>query len=210
MVLGGRPHRMALAAALASSACTYGPAQDSATITQVVRLPVGGEALVTVQRMVARSPTGLSAFPDGGRLRVLEREGIIYRVDGQAGVSTRVAAHRPADTQWESYTLWVAGFSADGSVFVRASGCPRGGECHPELTHATLYLLTPDGQLEPVEMLPEDVSLLGESLAPAPNETDYVRYSRDSETISVRTRPDGDFRPAFRISPSGALSPEGG
>jgi len=158
-----------------------------------------------VQQMVFRRPTGVNTFPNGGQIQVLERSALLYLVDGRVGEVRRAAELPAADEVWESYGLWFEGFSSDGSRYFRATGCPRGGECHPELMVSRHYAMTEIGVLEAVDEPPGDVGLPSQRLAPAPGETDYIRFSRDSESIAVRTEPAGEFRTAFRVSPSGDL-----
>lgn len=63
---------LAFLVALAPSACTYGPEERSATVSQVVRLGDSYRAIVVARYASFQRPTGLRAFPDGGKWRYLQ------------------------------------------------------------------------------------------------------------------------------------------
>lgn len=194
-----------------ATACTYGPAESHARVVQVVRVGTGPRALVVVQHDVTEAPTGLGSFPDGGRARVPEQVAILYEIDGIERGVREVLRHTPPDEQWESFNAWVGGITPTGTAYLRFSGCPRSGECHPDLTVTSYYGVTPGGLIQPVPEMPDDAWLAGSSLAPMEHEAVYLRYGIDEAGVTVLSVAGGDPTLAFRLDPEGGLTPvEGG
>ena len=61
--------------------CTYGPLTRQAMITNVALRPGTTDFVAAVHVRIFRPPTGLSAFPDGGKQKTLEEYGLFYLCD---------------------------------------------------------------------------------------------------------------------------------
>ena len=190
---------------VAAAACTYGPVEEHASATQIVRLGDSYRAVAVVQREVFQRPTGLNTFPDGGRGRFLERHASQFLLDADAGRAVRLASQEASESLWESFSAHIAGVEGDSAVYLRLTGCPRGGECYPDLSNQMLQRLTTDGSSTAADRVPDDAILPGTMLARRPGEQNYVRFTVSGDTIEVRLEDDGPYRPAFRVEPSGAV-----
>lgn len=173
-------------ALLALAACTYGPVEERSRTVQVVRLGDSYEALAVVQHDTFRQPTGLSAFPDGGSARVLRRRALVYRVDARTRKIEVAHVLQAPDSLWESFGAWVAGLEGDSVAYLRLTGCPRGGECHPEIGRTAFLRLSSDGRVAPTDRVPVGSGLPGVMAARTPGEEHYVRFGIRGETITAR------------------------
>lgn len=189
------------------SACTYGPPRERSVTGQIVKLGDSYAALVLINHERLREPTGLSAFPDGGKARILEKRATIYHVDATPAKASRVAGFKATDDRWESFSVWVAGIDEDGTVHVRQNGCPRGQACGPDRIRSTYWRLHLDGRLEPIPELPPTARLPGVMLARRPGERNYVRFSTSGDTITARFDEGGSPEPVFSVAPDGSLHP---
>lgn len=191
------------------AACSYGPEEERAGVAQVIRLGESWEAIVIVQREVIRRPTGLSTFPDGGAWRYLEREAIHYLVDARERTVTLLGRQEAPDSMWELFRVSIHGLDADGVVYLRAVGCPRGGECHPVLEKTARFRLTRAGELRAIPAFPPTSALPGNMLAREEGEERYLRLGVDGDHVTGRFEEAAPFTPLFTVLPDGVLVPAG-
>ena len=192
---------------LASTSCTYGPEVHAAGIEQAVHVPDTRTALVVVRRDVLRRPTGLAAFPDGGRVRYVTREAFLYRVDALARSATRLhSLNAPGDLRG-SFRAWVRGLEGDTLAYYEIAGCPESRPCRPEVETALWFAVRGDGRVDALADAPQDPSLPGVMLAARPGEEHFLRVSATAEVLRVRLDPGAPFTPLFRVQSDGSLGP---
>ncbi|MDT8437314.1 MAG: hypothetical protein RRA92_11240 [Gemmatimonadota bacterium] len=199
-----------LCAVLAAASCTYGPVEEEARVTHLIRLGDSHRAVVVIQQEVFRRPTGISTFPDGGIPRFLERRTFQFLIDASERSAVRLASQEAPDSLWESFAAYIAGVEGDSIVYVRLSGCPRGGECHAALQKTALFRLAATGRVSEVKRVPSDAPLPGFMISRAPGEKNYVRFSTSGDTIKARLEEDGPDRPMFLVRPDGSVTTIGG
>ena len=151
----------ALATLTSLTACTYGPAEDSARAVQIVPLHDSFAAIVVVRYDRYRRPTGLNTFPDGGKWRYESRSAYEYLIDADARTVEPLGSQGARDDVWESFDAHVRGLEGDSVAFLALTGCPRGGECHPGLDETELLRVSLDGTSTPVSEVPPSVALPG-------------------------------------------------
>lgn len=193
-----------------ASACTYGPEEQRAAVTQVIPLGDSYRAIAVVRHDAFQRPTGLSTFPDGGKWRYLRRRGIEYLLDSRSRVIRRLASQEAPDSMWESFAISVVGLEGDTVVFLRMTGCPKGGECHPALQRQRVIRLSTQKDSAAVSTVPADAALPGVMAARRPGERNYVRYRVVRDTITARFDEDGPTVSLFHIRPDGSLEVIGG
>ena len=184
--------------------CTYGPVEERAVIAQVLRLGDSYRAIAVIQHDVFRRPRGLSAFPDGGRWRYLERRGIEYLIDSESLDVRELASQDVPDDLWESFDVHIAGLDGDSVAYLRLTGCPRGGECYPGLQKQRVLRLSTAGGVQPTPGLPQGIGLPGVMAARRPGERSYVRFGIAGDTITARFDETGSAQGLFRIEASGS------
>ncbi|MDH3423149.1 MAG: hypothetical protein OEN00_09150 [Gemmatimonadota bacterium] len=192
------------------SGCTYGPVEERAVIAQLLRLGESYQAIAVVQHDVFQRPTGLSAFPDGGRWRYLERRGIEYLVDSESREIRELASQDAPDELWESFAVHVAGLDGDTVAYLRLTGCPRRGECYPGLQQQRVLRLSTVGGVRPTPELPPGIRLPGVMAARRPGELSYVRFGIAGDTITARFDENGTAERLFRIETNGSAVVIGG
>lgn len=192
---------------VAQVACTYGPVEDLTRVEQIVALGDSFKALVVIRHDRYRRPTGLSAFPDGGKWRYEERQATNYLIDAAQRTVVELLGLEAPDSLWESFSAGVRGLEGDSVAYVALTGCPRGGQCYPELGKTALLRLSTTGEVRPVVEMPASARLPGIMLARRSGERNYVRYSQDNEFVTARFEEDGPYRPIFRVTPAGVLEP---
>lgn len=195
---------------IATTSCTYGPMEENAEVVHVTRLGDSYQAVAIVQHSRFQRPTGLSTFPDGGKIRFLERRASQFLLDSRMGNALRLASQEAPDSLWESFAAYVAGVEGDSATYVRLTGCPRGGECHPDIQKEAIFRLTVSGHVRGVRRVPSNAALPGTSLSRGPGEKNYVRFSTSGDTITVRFEEDGSYRPMFLVRADGTVTTIGG
>ncbi len=193
--------------ALSLASCTHGPEEQTATPTQVVRLGETYLAVALIEHDVFQRPTGINAFPDGGRWRFTEQRARLVLLDVDARRASPIAAEEAADSLWESFGGRIVGAEGDTAVYLRMTGCPRGGECWGDLLNVALLRVGLDGSSRPVDGVPPGAALPGSMVARSPGEQRYVRFTTRRDTIAVRTEDDGPYEPMFLVSPGGSVRP---
>ena len=176
-------------------------------VEQVTAVPDSYRAYVVVSHDVFREPTGLSAFPDGGRAKFVTRSTRQYVVDSEARTVRAVMMHEASDSVWESYGGGVTGIVGDSVTYFTLHGCPRGGECYPPLTSFLVYRVPVAGEIERVGQMPPGVGLPGASVARHAGEQRYVRYSIRNGQVTARFIDDGPYEPVFEATIGGELRP---
>jgi hypothetical protein len=121
-----------------TTACTYGPVRERVEIVNGWLSTDAKTLYVAVRQSSFREPTGLAAFPDGGKERLVARELRIFRVDLPTGTIALVKVQPALDTEWETLLPSIWSVTPEG-VYVLFTGCPKGGECYPSLSRRTLY-----------------------------------------------------------------------
>lgn len=185
--------------------CTYGPDLQRATIDQVVRIGDSYRAVVLVRHDTYQLPTGLSAFPDGGKWRYSVRKAAQYLVDARTAEQWQLAEQDAPDELWESFGAWIAGLDDDSALYVRLNGCRRGGECWGDLVSRRSYRVSMHGALEPIDSIPIDARLPASMGMRSPDERAYVRFETKADTLLARFEENGTPRPLFRVRPDGSL-----
>jgi hypothetical protein len=186
--------------------CTYAPEERRVTVEQVVRFGDGYDALVVVRYDRFRRPTGLSAFPDGGKQRMLGRRATLYRTNAIERTAHALARTTASDAVWESYDVHVRAIEADSVAYLASTGCPMGGECHPPLQRTELLRVTSGGEARKVAEIPAGAGLPGVMLAREPGEQRYVRWSSTADVVSARLDERGAYEPAFQVGDDGSLT----
>jgi hypothetical protein len=155
--------------------CTYGPIEERATVDQIVRLGDSYQAIAVIKHVVFQRPTGLSAFPDGGRWRLHEQRAREFLLDAEACSALPLASQEAPDSLWQSFDAHIVGVEGDSAVYVKLTGCPRNEECYAA-TRQALVRLSRAGSVRSVERVPPAAVLPGVMLARAPGEERYVRF----------------------------------
>ena len=102
---------------LLTNACTYGPPRLAVRITNHTMSPTAPVTAFAVHASWLRDPTGLSAFPDGGRARVLAEAAALYTRDTLPGTVQRVwRGDRPPEIR-SGFTPWLGPWSTEGLYF---------------------------------------------------------------------------------------------
>lgn len=193
-----------------AGACTYGPVEHSASVTQVVRLGDTHRAIIVLRLDTFRRPTRLSAFPDGGKWRYSARGSAQYLVDALGRDVALLAEQDAPSDVWESFDSRIVGLEGDSVGYLRLTGCPKGGECHPALQHSRVYRLSVRGNLGAVDSVPDGAGLPGQMAARRPNEQNYVRFGTIGDTVTGRFEEGGEGRPLFWVRSDGSLQVVGG
>lgn len=191
------------------TACTYGPEEERATISQIVRVGDSYRALIVIQYERFQQATGLTAFPDGGKARVLERRARVYLIDASQFSASMLTEQAAPDSLWESFSMSVRGLVEDTVSYLYLTGCPRRGECHPELRNSANLRLSMDGNVEVVAEIPGDARLPGVMLARREGEQHYVRFSTSGNTVTARFEEDATFEARWEVASDGSLLPIG-
>lgn len=187
-------------------ACTYGPEERRGTIDQVVRPGDSYIAYALVQSEAFRKPTGINTFPNGGVNRILSQKVKVYEVHAQDRKVRLLAELGANDATWESFSGHIAGFDDQNNLYLRLSGCAKGGECYPGLYNYRYFYLLREGTLEPLSELPPNAGLPGTMLARRQGEVNYVRFSISRDTLKARFQEDGDYESLFITDKNGTLS----
>lgn len=195
----------ATAIAAAAYACTYGFPENRADVVQIVRLGDSYRALAIVRHDAYRRPTGLSAFPDGGTWRYLERDAVEYLLDADARTLRMLARQEAPNSLWESFDVHVVGLEGDSAAYLALTGCRRDGECYPALQGRELVRLSTGGDVEAVNARPADATLPGTMAARRPGEVNYVRFGFVGDTVTARFDEAGPVEALFRLPPDGSL-----
>ena len=190
--------------------CTYGPEEERTVVVQIVQFEDSYDALLLLQHDTYRRPTGLSAFPDGGKWRFVEREAIQYVLDASRRTARVLTRHLAPDSLWESFGLGIRGLEGDSVAYVVMTGCPRGGECYPALLKASRFRVSLDGEIQVIDTIPPGARLPGNMLARREGEERYVRLTSGSEGISGLFEEGGAFEPLFTVEIDGTVVATGG
>lgn len=113
---------IAIAAFLALASCTYGEQTGMLELEYVVA-DDGSKAAITGQRYVLHRPTGIAAFPDGGKPKVTDQVVDVYVVDlASRKLLYRHAIDPPGERSMSSLSTWPLGWKGD-DVYVQLTGC---------------------------------------------------------------------------------------
>jgi len=166
------------------SACTYGPEESTAHITNVATRPGTHDLAFGVDFRRIRQPTGINAFPNGGIPRVLEREARIYLCRVDEGVMRELAAVADYDGIPSSAGVWIAGWKG-GDLYFRLFGYERDASGGNDLDKpvSSFYRVSDDGVLARVSELPEDLAIQSNS-GPA-GAPPFLRYSLGHRDIEI-------------------------
>jgi hypothetical protein len=195
---------------LLAAGCTHGPEEQRVVVGQIVRVGESDQALVTIQYERFQRPTGLNAFPDGGKARVYERIARLFLVNAVERTYATLMVQAAPDSLWESFNAGVGGVEADSVFFLHMTGCLRGGECYPQLQNALTLRISMNGTVRTVRGVPATARLPGVMLARRPGEERYVRFSTNGNVLTARFVEDGPFKPIFEVLDDGSLASIGG
>jgi len=198
---------MIYCALLMATACSYGPEEERVVLGQIIGVGDSYQALIATHYERFRSPTGLAAFPDGGKSRVLERRARLYLVNASARTASLLTEQVPPDSLWESFSLSIRGLVEDTLSYVTLTGCPRNGGCYPELRKSLTLRVSMSGEVQRVEDVPTNARLPGVMLARREGEEHYVRFGSDGRTITARFEEDAVYEPLLRVGADGSLTP---
>ncbi len=109
------------ASAVLLMSCTYATPEPVVRVTHHVRRPGTDSIALSVYATLLRRPTGLAAFPDGGRPRLDDERAMFYLCVVREGSATarRFAVTAKPDSIRSGFTPWVS--SWDGPTGVIAS-----------------------------------------------------------------------------------------
>ena len=176
---------------------------------QIIGVGDSYQALIVTHYERFRRPTGVAAFPDGGKSRVLERRARLYLVNASERTVSMLTEQVAPDNLWESFSLSVRGLVGDTVSYVTLTGCPRNGECHPELRNSHRLRVSMSGEVQVVADVPANARLPGVVLARRQGEEHYVRFSSDQETVTARFEEDAAYEPLLQVGADGSLTPVG-
>jgi len=197
--------RAAVALTLFACACTYGPAQRRARIDGALVRPESRTFAATVRSEIRRDPTGLSAFPDGGRAKISDQSVTIYLADADAQTVRRIARlSAPVEVQ-TSFATTMLGWKGT-TLYLVLTGCP-GSECHGGLTQRMAYRVDESGAVAPVDSVPKDLEHPPGSIARAIGERVYTRVSNLTDSIKVVTDDGGPWLVRLVLDRNGELVP---
>ncbi len=168
------------------------------------------QALVAIHYQRLRPPTGLSAFPDGGKPRILEQVARLYLVDASERAVSALTLQVAPDSLWESFSASVRGVLGDTTAFLQLTGCPRNGECYAPLRKALTLRVSTKGEVRVVRDVPPDATLPGVMLARRQGEQQYVRFSTGGSVVLARFEEGGPPEPVFEVVGDGRLVGIGG
>jgi len=190
-------------AALAVAGCGYEAPAWRHRVENGMPQPREHRFAVMVLSTEYQRPTGLRAWPDGGKERVLRQTAKLWLCDAERGVTRRMARiERPARVRSE-YSAWIVGWDSTGdyrSIYLDVRG--RAGATSD--TDAMRWLLK-------VEVGPDTSRAMAVPFIPSsaaqPRGQGPLRGGRElqvsaGDTIRVRTDESPEFRPAFRIDPA--------
>lgn len=100
--------------------CTYGPPAYRGNIESAALLG-DGRVAIGYSQLVSRQPTGINAFPDGGRQKILHDQFLVALVDRNG--STREIARYDNPALPGAGSIHVAAYGPDpGHIYVRLGG----------------------------------------------------------------------------------------
>lgn len=209
MTHSSRWHSLALAVVIGGS-CTFGPEQERTVVSQIIGLGDSFEALIVVQYERYRAPTGIHAFPDGGKTQVLEQRAMMYWVNAAERNARLLVEEEAPDSLWESFSASVQGLIGDTVSYLVLTGCPRQGQCYPRLQKAASLRVSTDGRVDAVQDLPGGASLPGVMLGRQPGEAHYVRFSTEASFVTARFDEQAAYEPIWEVRRDGRLVGVGG
>jgi hypothetical protein len=140
-------------------ACTYGPEQSTAHITNVAIRPGTHDLAFAVNFRRVREATGINAFPNGGNPRVLDREARVYLCHLDQGIMRQLAAVPDYNGIPTSDSVWLVGWKGS-DLYFRLHGYERGaygGNDHDRAI-GYFYRVSEAGVLTRVAELPGDLA----------------------------------------------------
>jgi hypothetical protein len=197
--------RSLLALALLTTACTYGPAQRRIWIDGALVRPETRIFAAIVRSEVRRDPTGLAAFPDGGRAKISDQSVAVYLADADAQTVRRIA-QLPAPTGVRtSLGATMLGWQG-ATLYLVLTGC-AGSECYGNLTRRLAYRVNENGTAERADTIPANLEHQPGSVARGPGERVYTRVTHTRDSISVATQDGGPWPARFALDRNGELVP---
>ena len=173
-----------------ATSCAYGPEEERVVLGQILGVGDSYQALVVTHYERFRRPTGLAAFPDGGKSRVLERRARLYLVDAAAHTASVLTERAAPDSLWESFSLSVRGLIGDTVSYVELTGCPRDGPCYPGLRRSLKLRVSMSGEVQAVAEIPTDARLPGVMLARREGEESAASQQAPAELRAPHCTPD--------------------
>ena len=142
----------AAGALLLLSSCTYAAPEPLVRVEHHV-LRAGTDSLVAaVSAALIRRPTGLAAFPDGGRPRLDDEQGLFYLcVAAPAGPPSvrRIASIPRPDSIRSQFVPWVTSWDGAESVIASVSGYVA-AESRPAAFRRVWFRLRLTGETTPL------------------------------------------------------------
>lgn len=195
--------RVGIAVLVLLAGCTYGPPEERAYIENVAIRPGSYQFAVAVLYTRFRPPTGISAFPDGGKPRYLEKSAAVYLVDASTDEIVEIARLQAPEQLQSSFGVHLVGWKG-ARLYVQLSGCP-GPECYGDLRRFQHFELVPGEEPVPIDARPESTDPVPGRLSRAPGEETYLRASTGARAIGVRTDDSEPFVDRYVIRNSGEL-----
>lgn len=177
-------------------ACTYGPPEDRLAVQNVAVKPDGSRVAVVVLFERRRMATGLAAFPDGGRPKMLEQRADVYVLSLPARTVLSRNAFPAPDEHFHSFRPWASGWEGD-TLFVRLSGCPRSADasCHGSLRQVSTFAIDPDGRARS-----DDGARTPTLLNTLSDGASYLSVGTERDGVSIGTRLGQPRTPLMRFS----------
>ena len=150
--------RSILAATLLTTACTYGPAQRRTWIDGALARPETRVFAAIIRSEVRRDPTGLAAFPDGGRAKTSEQSVTVYLADADAQTVRRIARLPAPSEVRTAFGTTMLGWQGT-TLYLVLTGCP-GSECYGSLTRRLAYRVEENGTTERAQRVPTNLEHL--------------------------------------------------
>jgi hypothetical protein len=155
--LGHVSHWLGRASALVAcgmaAACTYGPAELLVRVANSARRSDTDSIALAVYAAEFQRPTGLAAFPDGGRPRLGRERGIVYLCVAPGGAAvtvTRIAVLPRPDSLQTDFTPWIGSWDGAASVIVSIRGYAA-SETRADALRILWYRVRLSGAIEPLK-----------------------------------------------------------
>lgn len=112
------------ASAVLLLSCTYANPEPVVRVTHHVRRPGTDSIVLAVYATLFRQPTGLAAFPDGGRPRLTDERAIFYLcvLHEESATARRLAVIAKPDSIRSGFTPWVSSWDGTTGVFASVRG----------------------------------------------------------------------------------------
>ncbi len=179
------------------SSCSFGQPETRAYISNVRAKPESHTIAVALRYERFQNPSGfINTFPNGGIPQILDQKAKIYLCDAETGDIKKAATVSPEKIVQLGWEPWVMGWIGD-SLFFKISG--QSGTSVKDIRDSKplIYCIHANGRLLKLKEAPEGLEFQSNT-GPMPQGS-YVRYSKDHNTIDVRTENRTEAKTLFKI-----------